>query len=344
MSFNIFAPDFIRIGILTTHVESIWTEYYNSDIGRASIWVVDTPENIRLLQVGCFIHRPKTDTAMEIQYVKRDSTKNLIELHCINTLSLLDKRIVLNVVNVTNAEAGMYKMVTDNLRGLPNIVTAPAKSLSEQFVTQVGNGQVLEEIRRIAIEANLGLRMVFDYRNKRHVFTIYKGADKTVKQAILQPVVFRDDFSSLEDMVFVEDDTLFKNVAYVRGAGEGAERKVVIVGTATGADRFELDVDARDLQREEGITETQYESNLRARGMSKLNDHLKIQTFEGLVPTAGFNRDYTLGDMISCKSTRYGVQLDTRISAFEEAQLFDKQSLRLTFGNPQIKLLQVVKL
>ena len=53
-------------------------------------------------------------------------------------------------------------------------------------------------------------------------------------------------------------DTDYANIALVQGAGEGDERATVWVGdvNATGSDRREMYVDARDVQPEDGETST----------------------------------------------------------------------------------------
>lgn len=67
------------------------------------------------------------------------------------------------------------------------------------------------------------------------------------------PVVFDTELSNVEDLMFELDSTKAKTVAYVAGEDSGENRKVIETGDteATGLNRNELYVDARDLQKQE---------------------------------------------------------------------------------------------
>lgn len=79
-------------------------------------------------------------------------------------------------------------------------------------------------------------------------------------------------------------DTNYANVALVQGAGEGDERATVWVGNvdATGSDRREMYIDARDLQPEDGETSTSqsYLEKLADRGGEKLLGQLRTGSIE----------------------------------------------------------------
>lgn len=68
------------------------------------------------------------------------------------------------------------------------------------------------------------------------------------------PVVFSGDLNNLSQLSYENDDTEFCSTAFVAGEGEGEDRKTLEVGDteASGLDRIELYVDARDIQSDEG--------------------------------------------------------------------------------------------
>ena len=79
-------------------------------------------------------------------------------------------------------------------------------------------------------------------------------------------------------------DTDYANVALVQGTGEGDKRATVWVGdvNATGSDRREMYIDARDVQPEDGETSTSqsYLEKLADRGGEKLLSQLRTGSIE----------------------------------------------------------------
>lgn len=109
-------------------------------------------------------------------------------------------------------------------------------------------------------------------------------------------------------------DTDYANVALVQGAGEGDERATVWVGdvNATGADRRELYIDARDVQPEDGETSTSqsYLEKLADRGGEKLLAQLRTGSIEFDVD------DDTLqvGDVLSASLPQLGYTAMVRVA------------------------------
>ena len=109
-------------------------------------------------------------------------------------------------------------------------------------------------------------------------------------------------------------DTDYANVALVQGAGEGDERATVWVGdvNATGADRRELYIDARDVQPEDGETSTSqsYLAKLADRGGEKLLAQLRTGSIEFDVD------DDTLqvGDVLSASLPQLGYTAMVRVA------------------------------
>lgn len=70
-----------------------------------------------------------------------------------------------------------------------------------------------------------------------------------------KPVVFSFELDNLNSILLENDSTNFKNVAIVAAEGEGVDRHIIEVGDveASGLDRIELYVDARDLQPSDGV-------------------------------------------------------------------------------------------
>ena len=347
----IFDRDFNQINVLQSYQSFAWEEAYQNR-GLFTLIVSDTTENIKFLQEEYFLYMNGKKTAMVIKYRKFDSEKQLIELHGYTTIELIDQRGLLGIKRLTNAERGMREILSDNLRGLPRIDAGENKGYTETFTAQYSNKLILDIFPEVCAGTELGIRMLFDYKNKRHVFDVYKGIDRTFGQSENPTALFNEDFGTLTSTIIVDDASTFKNFAYVFGAGEGVDRIMTEVGTAVGRDRYELFVDARDLQPEpedpeSGMTPQEYQEYieiLKARGVAKLNEHNKRTSFTAEVDGRDFGIKYNLGDKVTCRSKRYGVTLNTRIMQYREVIENNTNKIYLTLGDPEITMIGELKL
>lgn len=350
---NIYSPDFEFKGILQAYISLIWTEEYNG-LGTFTLICVDSPENIALLQMGYYIYQNNKKTAMIIKYVKPNSEDSIIEVSGYTTLFLLSQRTIFPTQTITQIESGIYALVerffkgSESIRNIPNFTTHRLlyglKGYTYSQEKQITGNYVDETVFELGEFSEFGAVMNFDFRNNRHVFEVYQGLDRTFGNGINDPALFTVEFGNLPKTIIIDDMSVFKNVAYVAGAGEGTARKYVIVGDTTGIDRYELWVDARDLQQEYTddsgnnvtLTNAQYTEVLKSRGLSKLNEHLRAKSFNGEVDPANFRTEFYLGDIVSCRSERYGYRIDARISKYTEVTEKNKTKLVLTLGTPEI--------
>lgn len=331
-----FDPNLELIGTLDVFISSVWKEEYQ-DKGSFHMVCSDIPENVRLLKEGNRLWQRGKRTCMIIYHYDKNSTLQQIRVDGYTSLFRLNKRVIRRNIEVTNVERGMKQMITDNLRNLPYMTVSPYSGLTESVDMEFTDDEINEAHKKLAKESQLGYYMYFDYKNKRDEFRVYKGSDYTTGDNIQ---LFKEEFGNLPNMRIIGDWSLFKNVAYVKGAGEGDQRAEVIVGDAAGDDRYEITVDARDLQpdpeKNETNTSQTYLSRLRTRGLEKINERINVQTFEAQIDAPQFGTDFYLGDVVTCVSTRYGTSLNTRITAYEEVTENNVTKRILTFGEPEI--------
>ena len=211
---------------------------------------------------------------------------------------------------------------------------------------------------------NLGFWLKFDPYEKKLVPYIYAGADRSAAQDVNVPVVFSDELNDILQSQYLYDFADYRNVAYVAGEGEGSARDMI--QTTREDEGYNLDynsnlgglrnftlreiyIDARDVSRKSGTTETnegdigptelsdaEYFEVLGRRGTQKLADYNLLQNFTVTIKTEGnvvykYGRDYNLGDIITIEDTRLGITVNTRVTASEETFGAD-YSLRLAFG------------
>jgi hypothetical protein len=133
----------------------------------------------------------------------------------------------------------------------------------------------------------------------------------------------------------------FASFALVGGEGEGSERIIIPVGGGAGEARYEIFVDARDLQSHD-FPDTYIEA-LEFRGQQRLTTQAMVQAFDATVNLHGnlsYKTDYDIGSKIRAVSKRWELSLNARITEIEESHDREGMNLAVTFGKPLLTLAQ----
>ena len=132
----------------------------------------------------------------------------------------------------------------------------------------------------------------------------------------------------------------YKNFAVVAGQGEGVERRIISIGDAVGADRYEMFVDARDVSEEddEGNPRPVEKvlADLNKRGNEKLSEHAQEIYLGGQILTTSrliYGKDFNVGDVVTVRDKGWGVTMDTRITAVKEIYEYGKRKIEVVFDN-----------
>ena len=340
-NFVFYSPARVRLDILENDDSVQWLEFYQAP-GEVKIVAQSTPRNLALLVEGNRIYNPDAKTVARICHIDKEHLKmeKLITARAEITSNLLDDRVVMATVNVTNVEAAMYSIYSQNRRALP-IEVGTAQGYSERVDMEISWNSVLEAEMRLAEVSGLGFRILFDSETGVETFKVYKGVDRTDETSEDYVGYFGTDVEAIENVTVTSGITDYKNVAVVAGAGEGANRTVRIVslGNFTGEERRELYVDARDLQREYQVatptgqfdaqgnpiynyetrtySNNQYNAILDQRGLEKLAERLRTFsiTCDITQNNVVFGKDYFLGDRLPVKLPEYGIRAKARLAA-----------------------------
>ena len=205
--------------------------------------------------------------------------------------------------------------------------------------------------------ADIGFNILFRPKEKKLIFEVIEGVDRTVEQSDVDPVEFSTDLEDILSSSYYTNDEDKKNVALIFGEGEGVERTRQVAGddSAQGFGRRELFIDARDLQSEttnddgETVTLTQEEYNqtLISRGDNKLSEYRIVESFEAKIRVFGniqyeFGVDYNKGDKVTVRDRQLNVVVSARITEVEE-DFGNEYELTLTFGYSYPTIMQKVK-
>lgn len=366
--FQVDNNTFEALGDISQYTSLLWPDAYNG-YAQFELWAPITPDNAALLKKKNIIWCGGENAAV-IEIVKATVDDKGEKIYDIKGRTL-EKYLTERMINGTYSGSGhastlMYDMVDKNAihpsnanRKIPYLVNAVDKQVGNEISQyQKTGGALYDALYQMASESDIGFSVLFDPRNKRLVFEVRKGADRTQdNDEGNDPVVFStelEDILSSEYYGNIQDE---KNVALVQGENKGEVRKSVLVGKvdAYGFDRKELYVDARDLQSEvfnaDGtstpLTPAQYLEVLTQRGNEKLSECEIIETFEAQIRQFGdiqyeFGVDYVKGDKVTVIDEQLGVIVSARITNVEE-QYDEEYNLVLTFGYSYPTLLQKVK-
>ena len=360
MELYVFDRELNFIGLLDNFFSLRWVRRYH----RTGEFELHCPLNVHtleLLQRENIIWKQGDHEAGYIKYRQLGQDAQGQEVLIVKgdfLIGYLDRRIIWGQEILSGtAEVAMRTLVKKHAinpahseRKIPLLELGQLQNYPETVEYQTSYKNLLDEVEHISSLSRLGYRVTVDLPAKRLIFEVYKGRDLTASQSTNPPAIFSNEFENVLKQEFVDSLHNYRNVALVAGAGEGTDRKLVTVGQGTGLDRFELYVDARDLQEEDEngnpIQEADYEEMLRSRGQSKLAECANLQTFECKInpfSNLRYKEDFDLGDIVTCTSKKWGVTINARITEVEEIYEQDGFSLNVTFGNSVPTLIDKIK-
>ncbi|AVP66025.1 hypothetical protein C3B64_17970 [Clostridium botulinum] len=385
MEIYIFNRDLELKGILDTFTSLRWVRKFNIS-GEFELHCALDSNTLELLKRENIIYK-KDD--VEAGYIETRQLKigedgqEYLEIKGKFLTNYLDRRISWDRVSFSSkAEELMRKLVLENAinpininRKIPNLILGDLKGFSEDIKYSNSFGNIIEQLENISNTNNLGYRNLLNIKSRKILFDVYKGVDRTINNGSIAPCIFSRDFENILEQEYMDSLNNYKNTCMIAGAGEGKDRKITSIEQGQGLDRYELYVDARDIQDTETIkvmvTDYDDEGNVTGeheedqeveipweryrplliqRGKEKLEECQEVQTFDSKINTLGNNkykRDYDLGDIVTVVDKNWGIRIDTRITEIEEVYEEKGLEVNVVFGNniPTIidKIKQVVR-
>lgn len=231
----------------------------------------------------------------------------------------------------TSVEDIMIALVKSNAadpidvkRKIPYLQVELSQGRGEILQFQTRYKTLSDELTKLSKTSGLGFTIFLDYKNKRLLFKVLSGRDLTYNQRINPPAIFSIEYDNIINQNYIESNIGYKNVGYVAGQGEGANRQIeVISNELTGFDRRETFIDARDIT--EGVS-------LADRGKLKLAENVAIQSFECEVDTKDYKRDWDLGDIVTTVSKKYNFKINNRVTEVKEVYESSGFKVEPTFG------------
>lgn len=341
---KVYDINLMRQGVIDVYRSLIWTRKYK-EAGTVELHAALNSKNLKLLQRGHIVTMTGTVESAVIEGMAADDYSNEITATGHMLSSGLSRRGIKTVVNVSNEtyEDVMRKLVDisaiNSSNPLPGLALGERKGLGGTVTLQVSYKDLYTYLIKLSACSNLGFRIRADYKEKKFYFEVYEGKDHSKNQTGNKRVIFSEVYRNINKTTFTTNEQNYKTHAVVFGDGEGTARTVMeatIDEAATGWERREIMVDARDIKRD-GLTEAQYKSALIQRGTEKLAEYGIVECLEAVtLPNMNFTykTDYDLGDIVTVDKKAWGIKMDKRITEIQEVYENGGLSIVPTFGEP----------
>lgn len=242
---------------------------------------------------------------------------------------------------------------TDSNRLIPNLVIKVNQKRGGYIQVESRLKNLAEQLKEISLASELGWDVYLDETTRQFVFDVFAGRNLTRHQQTYPPVIFSIALENVLEREFVKDTSNYKNTAYVGGQGEGEERRIVEVSTeqAKGLARKEVFIDARDVSNQTEDKKDKPESEiyqmLSDRGRQKLEgEYNEIVEFACVItekPGMEYEKDWTIGDIVTCEDEKIGVSMDARVTNVEEISANNKKDLKVTFGTKRMDITKILQ-
>jgi len=200
--------------------------------------------------------------------------------------------------------------------------------------------QTISELcEEICLASGLGWEVVLDPDEKRMVFRVIEGLDRSFDNGVNSVVMFSPKFDNIRFIAYSESNIGTKNVAYVAGQGEANARDVdkvtYLAASYTGMARREFLIDARDLDATDKMLQRGNE-RLVERGEEKFLEIENLST-----GAFSYGEDFYLGDIVTVNYPDI-IEADLRvIEAIIEISPENLIQNRLIFGKSVPDLINI---
>lgn len=371
MELRIFDKTIEPLGAIDELASLLWHIKY-FDVGTFSLLAPITDNNSKLLVEGNIIvkydgKREVTDAtggvwrrAAQITYVHITKDENGLEQIEAQGFMLgwwLNKRCIYPQIVATAANPWLINtMVKKNCgseagakRRFPQFIILEQETMSGSNVEYANEvcANLGQEVKARAQAGKLGYDILINERAKQYGFYLYKGKDLTAKNSAGNtPCIFSRDFDNVNEQEYTASIENCGNFIYVQGAADdnGSQPMTTVDGeNATGLDLTEVFCDATDIARKYQSGETEitiplntYMLMLKTRGNAELESYGKTINFVSTINTNSnlkFKVDFDLGDRITCKEEKWGIQIDARITEVTETYQKGAEEIEATFGD-----------
>lgn len=341
MELRIYDAELNKIGIIEEYKSLLWDRKYYEP-GCFTLKLPLTSRNIDYIKRGRIIGKTDAVEAGVIEYIQMtdEPGSKIMEVKGRFLSSYLDRRVLVGRHNYTGTSEVIMRTCIGDAASIPLLQLGELQGFTDTMKKQATYKNLLDVEQSISKQSGHGFRVRPDFVNKVLYFEVYDGLDRSKAQTDRSRAIFNETYGNLNKICSTETDSLYKTVAYVGGEGEGDERVYVTIGdtSATGLDLREVFIDAKNIRKEEGMTDEEYRQLLENEGYSKLaKEYILSKAIDSTVnPMLNFiyKRDYDLGDTVTIEKESWGIVMNLQITEIMEQYIGGGLTVTPTFGDP----------
>ena len=371
MELRVFDTTIEPMGAIDELDSLLWHIKY-FDVGTFSLLAPITDNNSKLLVEGNIIvkHDGKKEVtdaaggvwrrAAQITYkhiTKDENGLEQIEAQGFMLSWWLNKRCIYpQIVTTATNQSLINTMVINNCgsgaavsRQFPQFTILEQETIEGSQVEYANEvcAKLSQEVKARAQAGKLGYDILINEREKKYGFYLYKGKDLTAKNSEGNtPCIFSREFDNVNEQEYTASIENCGNFIYVQGAADDSGSQPLVTVDNAGAAGLELEevfCDATDIARkyQRGDTEITIPlattlMMLKTRGAEELECYGKTINFVSTINTNSnikFKTDFGIGDRITCKENKWGIQIDARITEVTETYQKGAEEIEATFGD-----------
>lgn len=371
MELRVFDTTIEPLGAIDELDSLLWHIKY-FDVGTFSLLAPITENNSKLLVEGNIIvkHDGKKEVtdaaggvwrrAAQITYkhiTKDENGLEQIEAQGFMLSWWLNKRCIYPQIAATATNQSLINtMVRNNCgsgaaisRQFPQFTILEQETIEGSQVEYANEvcAKLSQEVKARAQAGKLGYDILLNEREKKYGFYLYKGKDLTAKNSEGNtPCIFSREFDNVNEQEYTASIENCGNFIYVQGAADDSGSQPLVTVDNAGAAGLELEevfCDATDIARKYQSGETEitiplatYLLMLKTRGTAELESYGKTINFVSTINTNSnlkFKTDFDIGDRITCKENKWGIQIDARITEVTETYQKGAEEIEATFGD-----------
>ena len=231
---------------------------------------------------------------------------------------------------------------TNNKRKIPHLVLGENKHRGEKLTYQSRLKRVSDELNALSLQSGLGVSVKLDAENKRLVFEVLDGIDRSYAEDNPNSYVFSKKNRRVTKRKYSYTAKGMANMAYVAGQGDGEDREIETINDdLAGDDRWETYIDARDVEQES--EESESNTTLADRGRVKLAEMSAAESYEFEANPIDYRELWDLGDICTFYDPENGgYMLFEIVTEIREVYEGDALTVQPTFGHASASISQSI--
>ena len=299
--------------------ETLYFEEKFADVGECKIEISADSENFKSIQKNMFIYLDKY-RCWFIEDI--DISEGKATLSCLALSFIFSHRIIIpptdkSHLQVSNKLTGEIAKAfidsclvksTDESRNIPLVFESYKVGHKAIYESRYEN--LLSELQVLATYSNFGFKVGIDIKNRNYVCSLYEGRDMT------EEIIFSEEFDNIDDVKISDSNSGYKNTVYIAADGEGANRNIqkMAIGDYSGfmlrEDIIEAQID-KETDEEGNEIPVDVANTIEITGLEFLEENCEKTSIEAILLNTV--EEIEVGDIVTIKSKRYGLQLTQRI-------------------------------